>query len=207
MARSGSGAYPVSGVPKLLSSLAFVYYGLRGIDALTEHYIGYFYWSAPVITLLVIALGVVEAIPSPLGAVAAAATVLALAALGLAPQTRTSTNSSDPAVLSSGPNTDAALPGAVSKVAALSGGRIVVLRFDHNSWPDIAGFLVQAERTGVRACVANPIWTFMMTSQFICTSRELATGRVFWFTPSAPLGTKVLARLRQAVVTVGLAAP
>jgi len=44
----------------------------------------------------------------------------------------------------------------VSALAARSGSRMIVLRFDHGSWPDITGFLVQAERTGVRACVPNP---------------------------------------------------
>ena len=71
----------------------------------------------------------------------------------------TSTNSSDPVVLSSGPDTDPALPGAVAALAARSAGRIIVLRFDQKSWPDVTGFLVQAERTGVRACVLNPVWT------------------------------------------------
>ncbi len=187
-----------------VSSLVFVCYAATGIDVLSEHYIGYFYWAAPVVTLLVIALGVVEAIPSRLGAVAAvAAAVVALAALGMAPDTRTSTNSSDPAVLSSGPDTDPALPGAVASLAARSGGRMIVLRFDHDSWPEVTGFLVLAERTGVRACVANPIWTFMMTSQFICTSPEIAAGRAFWLTPVTPHGSTVIARLRQAVVTAG----
>jgi len=187
-----------------VSSLAFLYYAATGIDDLSSHYIGYFYWSAPVITLLVIAVGVIEALPQPLGAVAVTvAAALALAALAIAPNTQTSTNSSDPAVLGSGPDTDPALPGVVSALAARSGGRMIVLRFDHNSWPDITGFLVQAERTGVRACVANPTWTVIMTTQFICTSAEIAAGRAFWFTPTAPRGSTVIGRLRQAVVTAG----
>ncbi len=193
-----------------VSSLAFLYYATTGIDVLSERYVGYFYWSAPVITLLVIAVGVVEAMPSRLGAAAAAcAAVLALAALAVAPDTQTSTNSSDPAVLSSGPDTDPALPGATSLLAARSGGRMIVLRFDQKTWPDVTGFLVQAERTGVRACVLNPAWTFMMTSQFICTSQDIAAGRLYWFRTvvpgSAPLprGSTVIARLRQGVVTVG----
>ena len=187
-----------------VSSLAFLYYARTGIDDISEHYLGYFYWSAPVITLLVIAVGVVEAMPSPLGtAAAAAAAVLALAALAAAPDTHTSTNSSDPAVLSSGPDTDPALPGAVSALAARSGGRTILLRLDQKTWPDVTGFLVQAERTGVRACVMNPVWTFMMTSQFICTSREIAAGRLYWFHTVAPPGSTVIARLRQAVVTAG----
>jgi hypothetical protein len=187
-----------------VSSLGFLYYATTGIDVISERYVGYFYWSAPVITLMVIAVGVIEAMPSRLGAAAAAGTaVLAFAALAVAPDTHTSTNSSDPAVLSSGPNTDPALPGAVSALAARSGGRTILLRLDQKSWPDVTGFVVQAERTGVRACVLNPVWTFMMTSQFTCTSQEIADGRLYWFHTVAPRGSTVIARLRQAVVTAG----
>lgn len=187
-----------------VSTLAFLYYVATGIDDINAHYIGYFYWSAPVITLLVVVLGVVEAVPSRLGALAAlVAVALAVTALAIAPDTKTSTNSSDPAVAGSGPNTDPALPGMVSALAARSGSRMIVLRFDHGSWPDITGFLVQAERTGVRACVPNPVWTFMMTAQFTCTAQQVAAGQVFWFTPTAPHGKTVIGRLRQAVVTAG----
>jgi hypothetical protein len=188
-----------------LSSLAFLYYATTGIDVLSEHYIGYFYWSAPVVTLLVIVVGVIEALPPRPGAAAAIGlAVLALAGLGVAPQATTSTNRSDPAVLRSGPDTDAALPGIVSALAARSDGRMIVLRFDQPSWPEVTGFLVQAERTGVRACAANPVWTFMMTSQFICTSAEIAAGQVFWFVSAAPRSA-IIGRLRQAVVTAGAA--
>ena len=185
-----------------VSSLTFLYYAATGIDVLSRHYVGYFYWSAPVITLLVITVGVVEAMPLPLGTVlAVVAAGLSLAALAVAPHTRTSTNSSDPAVLSSGPDTDPALPGAVAALAARAGGRTIVLRFDFPSWPDVTGFLVQAERTGVPACVADPASIVVMTSQFICTRAEIAAGRVYWFHTVAPRGSAVIVRLRQAVVT------
>jgi hypothetical protein len=187
-----------------VSSLAFLYYAAIGIDTISDHYVGYFYWSAPVIVLLVTVLGVVEALPSPLGATAAiGAAVLALAALAVAPETQTSTNSSDPAVASSGPDTDPALPGTVAALAARAGGRMIVVRFDYRSWPDVTGFLVQAERTGVRACVANPASALVVTSQFICTRSDTADGQVYWLTPVAPRGHAVIMRLRQAVVTAG----
>ena len=80
---------------------------------------------------------------------------------------------------------------------------MIVLRLDPQFWGDVTGFLVQAERTGVRACVANPAYTFIVTSQFICTRPEMADGRVYWLRPVAPRGSTVLARLRQAVVTAG----
>jgi hypothetical protein len=190
------------------SSLVFLCYAYVGIDDLSRYYEGYFYWSGPVITLLVIVLGVVEAMPVRAGVVAATvAAALALAGLAVAPQTRTSTNSSDPAVPSSGPNTDAALPGAVATLAARAAGRMIVLHFDPPDWPDVSGFLVQAERTGVPACVANPVWTVVVTSQFICTKSDLATGQAFWMTPDAPRGRAVIIRLRQGVLTAGPSAP
>jgi hypothetical protein len=187
-----------------VSTLAFLYYAMTGIDKISRHYIGYFYWSAPVIVLIVIVLGVVEALPPPLGATAAiGAVVLALAALAMAPQTQTSTSSSDPALPISGPDTDPALPSAVATLSARSGGQMIVLRFDYRSWPDVTGFLVQAERTGVRACVADPKSALVMTSQFICTQSDIAHGRAYWLSPIAPHGHTVIIRLRQAVVTAG----
>ena len=80
---------------------------------------------------------------------------------------------------------------------------MIVLRFNYLSWPDVTGFLVQAERTGVPACVANPASALVVTSQFICTRSDIAHGRVYWFTPVAPRGRAVIVRLRQAVVTAG----
>ncbi len=188
-----------------VSSLAFLYYAATGIDKIAQHYIGYFYWSAPVLVLLVIVLGLAEALPPRLGAATALGTAaVALAALAVAPQTQTSTNSSDPAVPSSGPDTDPALPGAVAALAARAGGRMIVLRFDYHSWPDVTGFLVQAERTKVRACVADPASALVVTSQFICTRSDVAAGRNYWLSPVAPRGHAVITRLRQAVVTAGL---
>ena len=104
-------------------------------------------------------------------------------------------------MLSSGPDTDPALPGAVAALAARADGRMIVLRFDYRSWPDVTGFLVQAERTGVRACVANPASTLVVTSQFICTRSDIADGQGYWLAPVAPRGHAVITRLRQAVVT------
>jgi hypothetical protein len=188
----------------LVSSLAFLYYARSGIDVISAHYIGYFYWSAPAIMLLVVVVGVTGALPPRLGAVAAAAAAgLALAALAIAPDTHTSTSLSDPAVVSSGADTDPALPGLVAALAERSGGQMIVLRFDQDSWPDVTGFLVQAERTGVRACMPYPAWTFIMTAQFTCTGAEAAAGRVYWLTPTARPGHPVIGRLRQAVVTAG----
>jgi hypothetical protein len=202
-----------------LSTAAFAIYTAVGIDTLSQYYIGYFYWSAPVIALLVSALAVLEALPSRapgpapgtrivpswagLG-IAAVAAVAACAAFAMAPQTRTSTDHADPAnPASTGPTVDPAMPAGVARMAALAAGRPVVLRFTHDAWPAMTGILVQAQRSGVRACVADPNWKFMVTSQFICTPAELADGRAFRLYPPGPVprGMPVVFYLRRAIVT------
>jgi hypothetical protein len=198
-----------------LSTVLFVAYTAVGIDDLTQYYIGYFYWSAPVILVLVIVLGVVEALarqgsgadwPGLAAAATAIATVAAtaaVAAFAVAPQTRTSTDHTDPNNLTTGANTDPSLPAGVARIATLADGRPIVLRFPHDAWPEVTGFLVQARRTGVTACVADPYWEFMMTSQFICTPAELKNGAAFglYVPGSVPSGAPVVFRLRRALVT------
>src|SRR4029077_2051890 len=175
----------------VVSTVAFACYAAVGIDYLQEYYIGYFYFSATIVTLAGLAVAVVHAPPAPLGAVlAAGAAVLGVATFALAPATAVNTSETDPA-----------LPGAVRAVAAQADGKTVVIRFNHNAWADVTGFLVQAERTGVRACVQNPAWTFMMTRQFICTPGQVAGGAPFWFnSPTAPRGTAVIATLKNSQV-------
>ncbi len=178
----------------VVSTLAFLCYTAVGIDVLSERYIGYFYFSAPLITLLVIAVSLTEAVP--LGALAApAAALLAVISFAAAPATAVNTG-----------DTDAALPGVVSAVAASAHGKTIVIDLDHAAWPDVSGFLVQAERAGVRACVRSPGWTFMMTRQFICTPGQILTGAPFWFrAPAAPPGAPVIATLKNSAVTAGAA--
>jgi hypothetical protein len=198
-----------------LSTVAFLAYAAVGIDELNQYYIGYFYWSAPVIAILVLALtgtGLVAgaapgAARAAIAACAAGAVALAgCAAFAVAPQTRLSTAHADPGnPAATGPVADPSLPVGVAWMAALATGRYVVLSFSHDAWPAVTGVLVQAERTGVPACVADPSWEFMVTSQFVCTPKEILDGRRFnvWVPGSAPRGVPVVFRLRRGIVTFG----
>jgi len=180
-----------------VSSLAFLLYAAVGIDNLNAYYIGYFYWSAPLVTVLVIVLAALEAVPRP-GAegsrlaarlstgVALLAAVAAVAVLAVIPGTRTgSTN-----------DIDESLPHVVATLAARAQGRTIVLHIDGPAWVETAGFLVQAERSGVKACLHDPWYTFLMTKQFICTPAQTASGQAYWFyTPRGlPPHTRVLLR-------------
>jgi hypothetical protein len=172
-------------VINLVSTVVLIVYAARGIDFLDEYYIGYFYWSAPVVTGLVIALGVVQALPWRAAlAVAGAGTMAAFALLALLPGLGADIGDDNPA-----------LPNAVTTVAARAPGPMIVINIQHNAWAQVAGFLVQAERTGVRACVKDPWYTFLYTSQFICTPAQAASGTGYWFyRPTAPAGAHILLR-------------
>lgn len=142
----------------VVSHVLFIAYAAVGVDNLTRngHYIGYFFWSAPLLTLVVAAVALAEAltraVPSRVleGTAAALVALAAIAGFAATPLARTSTSYSDPgAPWMSPPDTDALIPGAVATLAARSPGKTLVLNLDHNAWEDLTGFLVQAER---RAC-------------------------------------------------------
>ncbi len=145
-----------------------------GIDDLSQYYIGYFYWSAPLVTVLVIVLALLEAVPprrAALGTgVAVLAAAVAFAVLAVIPGTRTSTN-----------DIDESLPQVVATLAARAPGKTIVLHIDGPAWVETTGFLVQAERSGVKACLDDPWYTFLMTRQFICTPAQTASGQGYWF--------------------------
>ena len=75
----------------------------------------------------------------------------------VAPQTRLSTDHADPGdPTATGPVADPSLPAGVARIGALAAGRYAVLAVpQHDAWPAVTGILVQAERTGVPACVAG----------------------------------------------------
>ncbi len=186
-----------------VSSLAFLFYAAVGIDNLSDYYIGYFYWSAPLVTVLVIVLAGLEALSRPAvngsrfasglsTGVALAAAAAAFLVLAVIPGTRTgSTN-----------DIDEALPHVVATLAAQTQGRTIVLHIDHQAWVETAGFLVQAERSGVKACLHDPWYTFLMTRQFICTPAQAAGGRGYWFyaPQSVPPHTPIILRFSGIVV-------
>jgi hypothetical protein len=170
-------------VINLVSTVGVIAYAAVGIDDLTEYYIAYFYWSAPLIAVLVLALAVIGALPARAGlAVSTAAAVAACVVLALLPGTLANTN-----------DIDEALPGAVAALAARAHGATIVLTIDHPAWVQTTGFLVQAERTGVPVCVDDAWYTFLFSRQFICTPAQVAHGVRYQFDePAPPAGADVL---------------
>ncbi len=192
-----------------VSTVGFLAYVVVGVDQVGQRYIGYFYWSAPAVAALVIAVAAVHLLvvrQSVAVAFSLAGALVAAAVFAAAPQTRVSTNRTDPLDRATGPNTDPLVPAAVSVLQGRSGGKTIVLRTAQNDvWPEMPALLVEAERTGVAACVASIGWEFMVTSQFICSTREIESGAAYTLRLPGPVppGTSVVFRLRRAVVTIG----
>jgi len=172
-------------VINLVSTIGVIAYAAVGIDNLSDYYIAYFYWSAPLVAVVVLALALVGSLPPKVAlALSTAATVAATAVLAVLPGTLTNTK-----------DVDEALPGAVAAIAARAPGKTIVLTIEHAAWVQTTGFLVQAERTGVQVCVDDAWYTFLFTSQFICTPAQVASGVSYRFDePSAPAGAEVLYR-------------
>ena len=187
-----------------LSCLAVAGYVAVGVDSISQYYICYFSWVNPVVLVLVSVIAVAERGRAGL-AVTAAAAVGAWWVFAVAPATQLTTVSVDPENPGAGYSTDAMLPAGVAAMRALAAGRTIVLTFPHNGWTTVTGILVQAERTGVRACVADRHWTFMMTSQFICTPAQLAGGYPMSVYPvgEQPRGVSAVARFQGAVAAAG----
>ncbi|HEY0936938.1 MAG TPA: hypothetical protein VGD91_24790, partial [Trebonia sp.] len=194
-----------------------------GVDRLGQYYIGYFSWAAPAVLVLVIAVAATELLasararrpaagppgpgwPPAVGLMTACvAAVAACCAFAGAPATRISTAYVDPLNPRAGSPADPALPAAVASMGALAAGRTIVLNFPHDGWTDVTGILVQAGRSGVRACVAGRHWAFLMSGQSVCTAAELRRGDPMSVYPDSeiPPGVHVVARLQRAVVTAG----
>lgn len=94
---------------------------------------------------------------------------------------------------------------ATSALAAYAHGRPVVLSVHNGAVIDADGIVIQAERTGVRACLVDPyFWTFAVTSEFVCTQAEEAGGAEFAMNSATfrpPQGVPVIARLSRSVIT------
>jgi hypothetical protein len=67
----------------------------------------------------------------------------------------------------------------------------------------MTGLVVGADRRGVRICVRDPKWRFLVTDGFLCTPAELATGAPALLTAGdvPPAGQLDLAHLINATVT------
>ena len=48
-------------------------------------------------------------------------------------------------------------------------------------WPDALGVIVEAQRKGIRACMADRSFEFLVTSEFVCSPQDVERGTEFAF--------------------------
>jgi hypothetical protein len=158
----------------VLESLLFLVYAVRGVDNLHQTYIGIFYGAVPLALLLATGLAAARLVDlagrfrrsaaiAVLGAGCAGALVAAVAGPAFANRYR-----GDPEL--------PAMVAALEDAPARQGRPVRIVRFSHDAWPQVAGFVVVAQREGLRACIDGSEWTFMFTSDYSCASREDASG-------------------------------
>jgi hypothetical protein len=179
-----------------VASAAMLFYAAHGIDDLPSHYIGFFYWSVPLLALLVLVTGLTAAWHgwAATRAVLAGAVLLAVGAGAAAPGLRADVHDSEPA-----------LGAALAALAVRAPGRLIVLQVAPRTSFDADGLIAQAERSGVRMCLTGTYFSvFAVTSQFICGPRQKAAGVMYQLhrRPYRPEpGMPVIARLRYSVLT------
>lgn len=164
-----------------LALALFVGYAARGIDDLSQDYVGYFSRAVPLLLMALLALGLGNLItPGRLAyALAAAGAATGFAATALSPAPVTARETIDD------------LPQIVDALSRRTGGRPIVLDVEHDAWPELDALIVAGHRRGVRICARDPAWRFMVTSEFICDRRDRETGRGFRLSLASPGGTVV----------------
>jgi hypothetical protein len=174
-----------------LALLLFAGYAAVGIDDLSQDYVGLFMLAVPVFLIALIGLAVGDLIPDRgfSRAVGATVVVAGLAVALQAPDLTTRREQLDN------------VPAVIDAMAARAGHRPVVLRTDHDAWPELDALIVGGLRRGVRVCADDPSWRFMVTAEFVCTADERATGQSFLLSTTVPAGGNVLANVGRAVVS------
>ena len=139
-------------------------YAVRGVDDLSQHYIGFFGMTGPVVVLWTglssIVLVVAAAVPRPMGRVAAGLVVAVVTVLVFSQATIA--------------NPYRGLQDSDAMLAAIGPGP-VRLDFATPGWPTALGLMEQLRRRGRDVCVVNPVWRTLVTGPNLCTATSPGT--------------------------------
>jgi hypothetical protein len=165
-----------------LLTLLFIYYAVKGIDDndISQAYLGYFYWVAPLVAVIVAITAAVVRADLRRAALLSLAAVVAGAAVVATVVPQQKDNKDDPPAKFYGVPQ---IPHAVQELAASAEGRPIVLHILNHDWIDTVGLVAYADRIGVRSCVVGTEWTILFRAQSICTRGDLRSGAKFWLGP------------------------
>lgn len=179
-------------------TVLFLYYAWHGIDEITSPYEGYFYWSAPLLVLLVMVVGAIERIQfAGESFVIPVLTVMTVVAAIAASKVPLRPDADGPGQYFGDPG----MPHDVAVLRAASQGHEIVVEAGHVGWGDPVGVIAYADRIGLRACVQGKKWRILFRAQSVCTPAELRDGRAFVFRdPKHPIPGRRLLVMRSTVV-------
>lgn len=153
----------------LLTSAAMTWFAFRGVDDYRHVYTGVFFGSVLALGWALIAMRAAALCArAPRGARAAGAVALGVTAWA--------------AVTGFIENRYAGAPGAPAVAVAVAtdprwADNPPVLTLSHDTWPDVAGVLLQLDRRGLRPWLVEPHWEVIFTDAFRADDRPV---RRFW---------------------------
>jgi hypothetical protein len=157
-----------------LETALFLYYISHGIDVLdaSNYYTGYFYETVPLFLVVFASVHAGLVAHARLGAAKpswcryAVPALTIVVAAGLIVTRATAPGFTD---LYRGKTE---FPQVVSALAhdRDRAGRPVVVDFVHADWGAVAGVMIQADRSGLTACLQDPTWTLPFTPAEICST-------------------------------------
>jgi hypothetical protein len=179
----------------VLESVLFFGFASRGVDDLSQRYLGLFYLGVPLALLVLLVAALVSwvqvlprGVPRQVALVGGCVLAAVLAIVGaVGPDAANSYRG------------DLTVPAQVAAVRADPGraGRPLAMTFAAEAWPDAAALSVAARRAGVTSCVTDRVWALIFTSRHVCTPQEVAAGWPVFVRPTsltpAPPGRTVWA--------------
>jgi hypothetical protein len=212
----------------VLATILLAGYAARGIDDLSQKYVGYFYWAVPLFLLLLPVLALDGARPGNVrlsarlrtirlpvrlrtvrlpgrlrsvrfGAVRPGRRAARLAAVAALAGTLLVAGRSP--AFATGPENLPELPRVVGALSQYAAGRPLAVELEPDTWPVLTALIVEGDRDRLRVCARDPAWRFLVTAEFVCTGRDVAEGRRVRLTRQPPPGATVLAALDGVLIS------
>jgi hypothetical protein len=212
-----------------LATLLFAGYAARGIDDLSQDYVGYFYWAVPLFLLLLGVLALSGLRPAAVRLSVRLRTIrlpvrlrtlrlprrlrnvrLGALRLGRRPARLAVAAGFAVALLVAGrsaafatsPENLPQLPRLMGTLSAYAAGRPLVVELEPASWPLLTALVAEGDRDGQRVCARDPAWRFLVTAEFVCTDREVAAGRSLRVGTQPPSDGTILGEMDGVVISL-----
>jgi len=138
-----------------LETILVAFYGYRGVDDLSQIYVGYFAVSLPVITLWLGAASIIDTMARRFSRCSVLA--LPVVALLFVPPVLEGTFANPYRGFS-----------AAGRLSRDMGRGPVQIEFSADGWPSALALIEERRREDRPVCVANPVWSILVTAPLLC---------------------------------------